>query len=184
VSEQKALSPKQGASVELVRDLVKRAGGGDREAMGELRGRMGNVPGMRDRLLSDFVDFAKKAWFKMIAGENLLLREGLQQQTDDLCAGLLQAGDTPLERLLVDRIVMCWLQVQQADALYAQNAGSLSLQWSEFCQRRLDRTHRRFLSACKTLATVRKLAVPALQVNIGENQVNIAQGAPAASIPA
>jgi hypothetical protein len=34
--------------------------------------------------------------------------------------------------------------------------------------------HARFLSAVRTLAQVRKLAVPALQVNIAKNQVNVA----------
>ena len=35
----------------------------------------------------------------------------------------------------------------------------------------MDRAHRRFLQAVKTLATVRRLLVPALQVNIGKNQI-------------
>jgi hypothetical protein len=38
----------------------------------------------------------------------------------------------------------------------------------------MDRAHRRYLSAIKTLATVRKLALPVLQVNIAKKQVNVA----------
>jgi hypothetical protein len=36
----------------------------------------------------------------------------------------------------------------------------------------------RFLSAIRTLAQVRKLALPTLQVNIGQNQVNVAESKP------
>ncbi len=38
----------------------------------------------------------------------------------------------------------------------------------------MDRAHNRYLSAIKTLATVRKLALPILQVNIAKKQVNVA----------
>jgi hypothetical protein len=37
--------------------------------------------------------------------------------------------------------------------------------------------NRRYLAALKTLATVRRLAVPALQVNIAKKQVNCVSGA-------
>lgn len=48
-------------------------------------------------------------------------------------------------------------------------------------QRRMDAAHRRYLSALNALATVRKLAVPAIQVNIADRQVNVAGNGPAAS---
>jgi hypothetical protein len=41
-------------------------------------------------------------------------------------------------------------------------------------QRKIDRAHARLLSAVRTLAQVRKLAVPALQLNIAKKQVNVA----------
>jgi hypothetical protein len=80
---------------------------------------------------------------------------------------------TPLERLLVERVVACWLQVQDADVRYAQ-AKSLSLEWSKHHQQRMDRAHKRYLSAIKALTLVRKLALPVLQVNIARKQVNVA----------
>jgi hypothetical protein len=51
----------------------------------------------------------------------------------------------------------------------------MTLRQADYHRRRIDAAHSRFLSAVKTLATVRKLALPALQVNIGANQVNVAQ---------
>jgi len=41
--------------------------------------------------------------------------------------------------------------------------------------RKIDKAHARFLSSLRTLAQVRKLALPTLQVNIARNQVNVAE---------
>jgi hypothetical protein len=51
----------------------------------------------------------------------------------------------------------------------------MTIRQAEFKVRQIDSANRRFLSAFATLARVRKLAVPALQVNIGANQVNVSQ---------
>jgi hypothetical protein len=40
-------------------------------------------------------------------------------------------------------------------------------------QRQVDHAHRRFLAAVRLLTAVRRLPRPALQVNIGEQQVNV-----------
>src|SRR5438309_1646009 len=76
-------------------------------------------------------------------------------------ADLLGPDPCPLERLLVQRLVTCWLQVQDADLRFAQ-AKELPIPWGDYYQRRMDRAHRRYLSAVKTLAVVRRLALPLL----------------------
>jgi hypothetical protein len=43
----------------------------------------------------------------------------------------------------------------------------------------IDRAHKRYLSAIKALAVVRRLALPVLQVNIAKKQVNVAGAAAA-----
>ena len=75
----------------------------------------------------------------------------------------------------MERVVACWLHVQEADIRYAQ-AKDQSLQWADYYQKRMDRANKRFLAACKTLATVRRLALPVLigQVNVAGKQVNVA----------
>ena len=52
------------------------------------------------------------------------------------------------------------------------SAGSVSLQKGDYYQRRQERAHKRYLSAVKALAQVRRLELPAVQVNIGQNQIN------------
>ena len=81
---------------------------------------------------------------------------------------------SPLERLLVERIVMCWLHLYYAEAIYIQSMSELTLRQAEFHQKRITLAHNRYLSAIRTLAQVRRLGVPAVQVNIGEQQVNVA----------
>lgn len=56
--------------------------------------------------------------------------------------------------------------------------------WHEYCQRRQERAHRRLMLACKTLATVSKLLRPQVaQVNIGAQQINVAQAMTATGVP-
>jgi hypothetical protein len=67
--------------------------------------------------------------------------------------------------------VLCWLHLYSAEALYAQNTQHLSLRQAEFYQQRLSKAQARYLAAIRTLAQIRRLGIPAVQVNIGQQQV-------------
>src|SRR5262249_12071994 len=67
---------------------------------------------------------------------------------------------SPLERLLAARVVACWLQVSYFDALVTQ-ARDANPARAKLLLQQQDSAHRRQLSAARTLATVRKLLVPA-----------------------
>lgn len=82
------------------------------------------------------------------------------------------AGPSPIEMILIDRILICWLQVQLGDR-ECFDAAHAAGKRAEHLEKVRDRAHRRFLSAVKMLATVRKLALPALQVNIADKQLNV-----------
>jgi hypothetical protein len=86
---------------------------------------------------------------------------------------LIGENPSPLERLLAERIAMCWLDVQDHELRYANLNNESTQQHSEWRSRMLDRAQKRYLSAIKDLATVRRLNLPILQLNIGENQVNM-----------
>jgi len=113
-------------------------------------------------------------------GEDLSVREAIYAKLNSLRQELLGENPTAVERLLVERIVACWLQVQDAEIRYARSQGDLSIRQGDYHQRRMDATNRRYLAAVKTLALVRKLAIPALQVNIARKQVNV--GNPAENV--
>jgi hypothetical protein len=51
--------------------------------------------------------------------------------------------------------------------------GQISMSVVEFWERRLTMAQKRYLSACESLAKIRKMAIPPLQLNIGDKQVNV-----------
>ena len=83
---------------------------------------------------------------------------------------------TPIERMLAERASLCWYIVNLYENAYA-NASGWNISQADLQHRKIDKAHARFLSALRTLAQVRKLAVPVLQVNIGKKQVNVAGSA-------
>ena len=122
----------------------------------------------------------QESCLKAFFGPKALLTQEAQRRK---CAALRRelAGEhpTPLEMLLVDRIVMSGLHLHYAEALYAQHLETFSLKQNEFYQRRLSLAQNRYLAAIRTLAQVRRLQVPAVQVNIAREQLNVAAlGAP------
>jgi hypothetical protein len=123
---------------------------------------------------------AERSFVQTAAGKDLAFQEGLTRKLELLRAELSGPNPTPIERLLVERVVACWLQVQDADIRYAQGQRDCTIRQAEYYQNRMDRAHKRYLSALKTLAVVRKLAVPVLQVNIARKQVNVAGACPVA----
>jgi hypothetical protein len=88
------------------------------------------------------------------------------------------------ERLIIERIIACRLALQQAEDLYSIQKSPV---WAQICSKEIDRAHKRYLAAIKTLAEVRRLALPippsvsvalpgSTQVNIGEKQINLSTG--------
>jgi len=70
-------------------------------------------------------------------------------------------------------VVTCWLHLYHLEARYATRENT-SPKLETHYQRILYVAQKRYLSAIKTLAAIRKLAVPVLQVNIARKQVNVA----------
>src|SRR5262249_6673514 len=132
-------------------------------------------PAAVDRLGGDLARQAQLTLIDKFSGKNQLWRETLTRKLDLLRAELAGAAPTPAERLLVDRIVACWLHLHHLEILYAGKE-SMTLELGTYYQRCLSAAQKRYLAAIKTLALVRKLAVPVLQVNIAKKQVNVAAG--------
>ena len=87
--------------------------------------------------------------------------------------------DAPaMEKLLIDQIIVSWVMVQKAQMGYAAaQQPSAKLSEAEYWERRVNGADMRFRRGCETLARVRKLSgLGVVQVNIGAQQVNVAQG--------
>jgi hypothetical protein len=105
---------------------------------------------------------------------NETTKSAISDDIAELAAELAGPTPTPVERVLANTAATCWFAFRMHEAQYAGNitADGMSLAQSEHAQRRMDRAHRRFLNTVKTLATVRRLALPALQINVARQQVN------------
>jgi len=104
---------------------------------------------------------------------NGLMRKLTEAQCEMVRADLLAScGGTPLERLLVDRIVTCWLAAYLADGSAAVG-GKYASSSAEYYIRRQDRAHRRFLQSIEALARVQRLLRPGPLLAMA--QLNIAQ---------
>ena len=162
------------------RELLKRAAKGDTATLPAIRKLLEN-PANIDAFGGNLARYAQRLLVSALSGEDLSVREAIHAKLDVLRKELLGENPTPVERLLVERVVACWLSVQDAEIRTASQK-EMTLKQGDFHQRRLDATHRRYLAALKALALVRKLAIPALQINVARKQVNIATSA--AVVPA
>jgi hypothetical protein len=99
----------------------------------------------------------------------------LYEELCEVSDGLAGPSPSPIERMLAEAAATSWFAFRMHEAHYAGCKASeegMTIAQSEHSQRRIDRAHRRFLSTLKTLATVRRLAIPALQINLARQQVN------------
>ena len=157
-----------------IESLMKRAENGDVTALAALRK---SPPEQIDAYLLDVYGQLGKtteiALMKAVAGGNLLHVEGLKLKAEQLKAELAGPDASPLERLLVERVACCWILVNYADAKYVQDDGGRTWVADEYLQKWQDRAQKRFLSACKALAQIRRLLGPNIQINVGDKQINV-----------
>lgn len=160
----------------LIPDL-ERARKGDAEAAARVAEACRGRPGQLVRVgLGDAARLVEQLMTVALAGADEAQRLATQARFRELCRELAGPDPAPLERLLAERAALCWLTVHQYEAAYAQRMGELSIAQGDFHQRRIDAAHRRYLSALKSLAAVRRLALPAVRINLARRQVNVAGG--------
>jgi hypothetical protein len=114
----------------------------------------------RDRLVGSFCEGSE-------------LRQLVENQLLFKYRELAGPDPSPLEALLVERVVLDWFQVLMADTLVAHHQFEGSKKMREEHQRQHDRASKRFLASAKALAQVRRLLGPNIQVNIAEKQLNV-----------
>ena len=102
------------------------------------------------------------------------LKASLSTGWEQLQRDLARPGDGALERLLIQQIVLAWLKLAYTEYHHRHYlmSGNTTITQADFWERRLSAAQRRYLRAIETLARVRRLQLPAVQVNIAEQQVN------------
>jgi len=157
-----------------VNSLLPDANAGDRPALVELRRTLDAHPALW-AAMGDLAGEAERALMRAAVGSNDDAQAEIARRLAALRTDLGRPGSSPLEQLLIDPFVLCWLSLTVAEAMY-HRALERGLQHTDeaWHQRRVERSERRYLAAIKALAVVRRLGVPAVQVNIGEKQINVA----------
>jgi hypothetical protein len=155
-----------------LREVMEDAHDGDEGVLSKVRQILKEAPGMA-RIFADLAGEAERGLIKRVSANDPLVREALPPRLEAMRKELAGPDPSPLERLLAERIVACWLQLQYAEIIYAQNLGAMNMAQSDYHQRRLDKLHRRYLSAIKALVQIRKMG-PAVQINIADKQINTA----------
>lgn len=152
--------------------VVGAAQGGERSALPDLQemfdlaaraGPAGGLAGLIELCGGELSEFVERYVINAAAGKDLAQREAIRRRLDRMRDELAGPCPSPLERMLVARVVLAW-----ADA-HACDLGEFRDK-SEAAGKARDRASKRFLAAVKTLAAVRKLALPDLQVNIAQQQ--------------
>jgi hypothetical protein len=148
-------TPGSGEAREALAESVRRAERGDATVLPDLRAALDADPSLWHSYC-DVGRLAEAAWLKLASGTNLMLMEAIRRHVQGLKAEVAGADPSPLERLLADRVALCWLQCQECDAA----CGTLqraTLPEHAALLRRQNSAHRRLLQAIQALARVRRL---------------------------
>jgi hypothetical protein len=101
-----------------------------------------------------------------------------QTQARQLADELGHETAPPLERMMIDNAVLCWARLAVMELRYSAMTGAdNTFRAVEHIEKRLTAAQKRFTRACEALARVRKLKLPAVQINVaaeGGQQVNVA----------
>lgn len=124
-------------------------------------------------------DVARAAQQRIIDGmsKSPQLTESVTTGAQELARELAGPSPSPIESLLAENAVICWLQLYDTQYRHAAvHSESIELSRSAYWDKRLESAQRRYLRALETLARVRKLQAHAVvQVNVaaaGGQQVN------------
>lgn len=105
-----------------------------------------------------------------------------KQRLEALRSDLGYANSPALERLLIQQVTLCWLNLNAVEYKHSNVMNqSITLTVGLFWEKRLSSAQIRFTRACESLARVRRLSrANSLQVNIaaeGGQQINVASPA-------
>jgi hypothetical protein len=152
--------PSQESKPLTLQDLVNAANRGDAASLKSLRQALDEHPEIW-RKAGNLASHVEQTWIRLAAGRNALALESIQRESDRMRKELLGTSPTPIEKLLVDQVIACWLQLKHAE-ISAGSGRQSSLMQGRFHDQRLQKAQRRYMGALKMLAEIRRLPLSAL----------------------
>ena len=110
-------------------------------------------------------------WVVLYGRGDLLVEQAMIRRTQAMREGLTGPNPTALDALLAERVVLAWvtlnvLELWQATSfglVFGKNAADAARPLGlEVLPKHIDHTHRQLMSACQTLAKVRRAKLPDL----------------------
>jgi hypothetical protein len=89
--------------------FIRRAEQGDKAALAEVRKLFNDYGALWERT-GDLARQARAAWVKLALGDQAVVKEALERKLEAMQRELAGPDPSPLERLLADRVVACWLR--------------------------------------------------------------------------
>jgi hypothetical protein len=101
-----------------------------------------------------------------------LLAEGTRSVMAKMKVELGYETAPALERLLIDQIALCWFRVGEAEAMYSQIMSQVhNDDKAQYAEKRLTACMGRYTRIVESLARIRRDVIPAVQVNIADQQI-------------
>jgi hypothetical protein len=144
-----------------VQTVIAAANAGDRAALPALKKALVDHPDLIDRL-GDLAAHVELALVALVAGPSLVVSEAITARLEKMRNELGEETASPLEKLLIRRLVLCWLATNAAEVERAELLQAGKAELLKAADKRVDRAHTRLLSATKALASVRKLLAPSV----------------------
>jgi hypothetical protein len=131
---------------------VDRANRGDKAALADLRGFLDAHPEVW-QTCGDIGKCAERAWLELFS-QQALGRESIRRHIEQLRADLAGSSPTPVEGLLVNRVIACYLALHHAE-LASTQPGTSSTAQVAMRLRRCESAQRRYLGALRMLTLIR-----------------------------
>ena len=109
--------------LDQLRAVVEKAHDGDEEALTKVKEIFKEAPGMA-RIFADIAGEAERSLVKRLTGGDPVVREALPVRLKAMRKELAGSDPSALERLLAERIVACWLQVQTPRSSTRRTSGA------------------------------------------------------------
>ncbi len=149
--------PSEPGVVDELHCVLNRARQGDESVLPQLRRILDTRPELW-QYYGDMALHALRAWIDLIAGTDLLLKESVTLKAHEMRSELAGPNPSPLELLLAERAVACWLQLCHADAKAAESMSNGSpTQIVDFWSKRQKSANSRYITSLGALATLRRL---------------------------
>ena len=173
--EQQPIEPQTAAEFAEFKALVKKASAGNKTMLPALRTHLDKVPEFwQDE--GNMTHLIQQTCIDRMFGKDEVAKECVMRATAAFIKELEGPDPSPLETLLAQQIALDRLYLQKLEYGIDVPGNDRTIAQARHHDRRVTAAHNRYMKAIKTLAQVRKLLGPTVQVNIAQQQMNVAPG--------